>query len=64
MFDATAKIQSGVLEGNTMQVGSYDECLKIDVVVNGSQINGQYCTTMVTTGTDQKPVGIRKQNLN
>lgn len=35
MFDATAKLPSGILRGNVNQYGDFDECMEID--------NAQYC---------------------
>ncbi|XP_011502852.1 PREDICTED: nose resistant to fluoxetine protein 6-like [Ceratosolen solmsi marchali] len=40
MFDATAKMPSGLLNGNVNQLGDFDECLGVE----GTQgIRGQYC---------------------
>ncbi|CAH2015878.1 unnamed protein product [Acanthoscelides obtectus] len=49
MVDASAKFSSGILEGNIMFVGSYDECLKINSVDNlhNHTVKGKYCTTIV-----------------
>lgn len=41
MIDATAKVQAGILYGNIMHVGNYDECLAID---NKQHVKGKYCT--------------------
>lgn len=38
MFDATAKPPSGVLSGNGVQYGDFDECLSID-----GTVKGKYC---------------------
>ncbi|XP_061188052.1 nose resistant to fluoxetine protein 6-like [Saccostrea echinata] len=35
MLDASAKIDSGILEGNTIWLGSYDECFQIDETLPG-----------------------------
>lgn len=35
MFDATAKVPSGILNGNVNQYGDFDECLSVE--------NAQYC---------------------
>ncbi|KAF5284592.1 hypothetical protein FQR65_LT02418 [Abscondita terminalis] len=48
MLDATGKLESGVLEGNIMMMGNYEECLKINESVNGSSIKGQFCVTFIT----------------
>lgn len=38
MFDATAKLPSGILSGNGNQYGDFDECLSID-----GAVRGKYC---------------------
>lgn len=47
MFDAWGKIPSGILHGNSIDRGNFDQCLGIhhdsDVETIGS-INGQYCS--------------------
>ncbi|KAB0799351.1 hypothetical protein PPYR_07231 [Photinus pyralis] len=47
MLDANGKLESGILGGNLAMVGQYDECLGIIENINGSQIEGQYCTALV-----------------
>lgn len=49
MHDSTAKLTSGILNGNINQVGDFDQCLRINVNVadgdndNEHRIRGQYC---------------------
>lgn len=43
MIDACAKPQAGILLGNVMHVGNFDECLG----VQEKEIQGKYCTTLV-----------------
>ncbi|KAI5643619.1 hypothetical protein NE865_04421 [Phthorimaea operculella] len=48
MLDATAKIPSGILQGNTIQLGDFDQCLMSRAKVQldtGSvvKVEGQYC---------------------
>lgn len=45
MYDASAKIPSGILSGNVNQFGDFDSCLKVDDQKLG--IKGQYCLTYV-----------------
>ncbi|XP_047545591.1 nose resistant to fluoxetine protein 6-like [Vanessa atalanta] len=52
MLDATAKIPSGLLQGNGIQLGDFDQCLGIRARVQldtGSvvKIQGKYCLAMV-----------------
>ncbi|GIY48493.1 nose resistant to fluoxetine protein 6 [Caerostris extrusa] len=45
MFDSTSKLPSGILEGTLSELGSYDQCLNVEVPFkNGSMdLQGQYC---------------------
>ncbi|KAK5641505.1 hypothetical protein RI129_010052 [Pyrocoelia pectoralis] len=44
MFDATSKLQSGIGFGNTADLGSFKECIKINRRINYSEyIRGRYC---------------------
>ncbi|XP_011558480.3 nose resistant to fluoxetine protein 6 [Plutella xylostella] len=49
MFDATAKLPSGILNGNGNQYGDFDECLSID-----GAVRGKYCLASfdITLGGD------------
>ena len=47
MIDAWAKPQTGILSGNVMHIGNYDECLGIHTVQNGTKIQGKYCSTFI-----------------
>ena len=40
VYDATAKIPSGLLNGNVNQLGDFDECIGIE---GNEGIRGQYC---------------------
>jgi hypothetical protein len=40
VFDATAKMPSGLLNGNVNQLGDFDECLGVE---GPETIRGQYC---------------------
>ncbi|PSN34669.1 hypothetical protein C0J52_19812 [Blattella germanica] len=51
MFDAAAKLPTGMLSGNTFQMGHYDECLEISVDTganHGGALKGQYCLAEIT----------------
>ncbi|XP_033728064.1 uncharacterized protein LOC117314531 [Pecten maximus] len=45
MIDASGKIPSGLLEGNMVWPGSYDECLNVNV---DGKFDGQYCTATLS----------------
>ncbi|XP_076389928.1 nose resistant to fluoxetine protein 6 isoform X2 [Megachile rotundata] len=50
MYDATAKMPSGLLSGNLNQFGDFDECIGIQ----GSEgIQGQYCLTYLQLSIDE-----------
>lgn len=47
MLDATAKPQTGILSGNIMHIGNYDECLNVtQIYENRTKIQGKYCTLL------------------
>ncbi|XP_034950941.1 nose resistant to fluoxetine protein 6 isoform X2 [Chelonus insularis] len=50
MYDATAKIPSGLLSGNVNQFGDFDECLSVK---GSQQIRGQYCLVYLKLDVDQ-----------
>lgn len=43
MFDATAKLQAGILSGNLANLGFFDQCLEISENTTDGKINGKYC---------------------
>lgn len=50
MYDATAKVPSGLLSGNVNQFGDFDECLSVE----GSEgIRGKYCLAFIQLNVDQ-----------
>lgn len=55
MYDATAKIPSGLLSGNVNQLGDFDECLGVDSSADQStgKINGQYCLVYLQIDVDK-----------
>lgn len=50
MYDATAKIPSGLLNGNVNQLGDFDECVET-VGIDG--IKGQYCLAYLQLDIDE-----------
>ncbi|KAL3870700.1 hypothetical protein ACJMK2_038744 [Sinanodonta woodiana] len=42
-LDAIGKPPSGILDGHTIWLGSYDECVDANVLNNATQFRGQYC---------------------
>lgn len=55
VFDATSKLQSGIISGNLYELGHYDQCISIERE-NGflQSVNGKYClgTAAILNGTD------------
>ncbi|XP_071452957.1 nose resistant to fluoxetine protein 6-like [Hetaerina americana] len=54
MFDASTKFPEGILAADTYQLGHYDECVGVDVVVGGNgpedagrRMRGQYCLATI-----------------
>lgn len=48
--DAWGKLPSGILSGNIIELGNYDQCLKIrEQMENDDLFQGQYCFSLVRT---------------
>lgn len=45
VHDASAKLPSGILNGNLNQFGDFDQCL--NVATSDNNIQGQYCLTFL-----------------
>lgn len=45
MYDASAKIPSGILSGNINQLGDFDECL--NVKAPNDEFSGKYCLAYI-----------------
>ena len=55
MYDASAKMTSGILNGNVNRYGDYDECLS--VVAENEEFKGKYCLAHIqprVTDADHK----------
>ncbi|TGZ56969.1 nose resistant to fluoxetine protein 6 [Temnothorax longispinosus] len=50
MYDATAKVPSGLLSGNVNQLGDFDECVGVE---GKDGIRGQYCLAYLQLDVDQ-----------
>lgn len=50
MYDATAKMPSGLLNGNVNQLGDFDECVDVE---GKDGIRGQYCLAYLQLDVDQ-----------
>lgn len=50
MYDATAKMPSGLLNGNVNQFGDFDECLNVK---GTNDLQGQYCLAYLEVNVDQ-----------
>ncbi|CAK9807752.1 Nose resistant to fluoxetine protein 6 [Anthophora plagiata] len=56
LYDATAKIPSGLLNGNVNQFGDFDECIGIE----GSEgIQGQYCLVYLQLNIDESRLDLK-----
>ncbi|XP_076165792.1 nose resistant to fluoxetine protein 6 [Ptiloglossa arizonensis] len=56
MYDATAKIPSGLLNGNVNQFGDFDECIGIR---GSEEIQGQYCLAYLHLSIDESRVDLK-----
>ncbi|XP_033205713.2 nose resistant to fluoxetine protein 6-like [Bombus vosnesenskii] len=56
MYDATAKIPSGLLNGNINQFGDFDECVGIE---GSDGIQGQYCLAYLQLTVDESRLDLR-----
>lgn len=56
VYDATAKIPSGLLNGNVNQFGDFDECIGIR---GSEEIQGQYCLAYLHLSIDESRVDLK-----
>lgn len=43
-MDASGKTPSGILSGNTISMGDFDQCLAVKhLIASNNEFNGQYC---------------------
>ena len=52
VFDASTKFPHGILYGNTIDLGNFDECVELSLPFKNSTIEGQYC--LIQVEYDQK----------
>lgn len=52
VFDATGKLQPGILSGNMVSLGFFDQCLDVSKYTYAGQINGKYCLGSVSLGIE------------
>lgn len=45
MYDASAKVSSGLLHGNVNQLGDFDQCLSVKAPKD--KFKGQYCLAFI-----------------
>ncbi|XP_022209524.2 nose resistant to fluoxetine protein 6-like [Drosophila obscura] len=58
MIDAWGSIPSGLLYGNVMDLGNFDECVKISKEITSSHsINGKYCFINVPIASNALQIG-------
>ena len=43
MLDASTKIPSGILAGNIVDLGMFDECISISEILEETKIQGRHC---------------------
>jgi hypothetical protein len=47
VFDASSKVNPGILSLNLRWYGNYDQCLDTSEVIGGRVIEGQYCNAFI-----------------
>lgn len=63
VFDSWAKVQSGIMSGNNMNFGDFDQCLSTQhTTSNDGKIKGQYC--MVFYKYSDKLKNLKKSSLS
>lgn len=70
MYDASAKLPSGILQGNVNQYGDFDECLSINAVFKNqkskaesgenSGIQGKYCLVNIDVTATNENIGLQQ----
>lgn len=68
MYDASAKLPSGILQGNINQYGDFDECLAINAVFknpkqkseDSSGIQGKYCIANIDVTATNDNIGLQQ----
>lgn len=63
VFDSSSKLQPGLLVGNTGELGSFEECLKIYTATEYGPIRGQMCTLKVEPGPNLTRTILQIRNL-
>ncbi|KAB0798815.1 hypothetical protein PPYR_06695 [Photinus pyralis] len=58
MLDASSGVQSGILKGNLVNFGSYDECININAHTRLGVVNGKYCRVEVKINSQTAPDGL------
>jgi sulfur transfer complex TusBCD TusB component (DsrH family) len=66
VFDASSKVNPGILSLTLRWFGNYDQCLGISEVVGGCVIEGQYCNAIVnpTANLTAYFSQVKKRNVN
>lgn len=53
VFDAYGKLQSGIMAGNFLNLGHFDQCINIQQALNGGVMRGQHCIVLMKPGSEQ-----------
>lgn len=65
MLDATSKLQSGILSGNTADFGAFDQCIAVQSSVNHdiNEIKGKYCLGRLKLSSNQLESNTTKEQV-
>lgn len=47
MFDSSSKLQAGILEGNLVEFGAFQQCLQTFKISQYGIIRGKFCTIKI-----------------
>ena len=57
VLDASSKFPVGLMKGNILNVGNYDECLQVEVKEDWGSFIGQHCMATIDIPTNIFPTG-------
>ena len=64
VLDATAKLQSGILVGNLVSIGNFDQCIAVkDVQTSFGPFSGKHCLTSFTWTNDTFRTAVESFNI-
>ncbi|XP_033226196.1 nose resistant to fluoxetine protein 6-like [Belonocnema kinseyi] len=59
MLDSSSKIPSGILTGNIIDLGMFDECISVQMVKGNIKIRGRHCMYSITLANQNSSVPLQ-----